>query len=288
VILGAVHTYHDGTKHHFNRFARSTGYLDWASQPAPFRSFTGAHEIPLGPRPDVTADGAAVLIGALLRYSLGLSAWKQFGRSKWSLRVNPSSGNLHPTEAYALLPALDGIGATTGAYHYLSRDHSLELRTSWETAPITSGFFVAFTSIPWREAWKYGERAFRYCQHDMGHALAAVSISAATLGWKAQLQTIAPECLDWLLALKPPVHPLEPEIPEALVWIQTDLKSLGAPASPPAMTASLCWSRSSMRRRNCPCRSIRPRTRPRNWVANRKRRCGTSPTPRREPNSTSA
>ena len=35
---------------------------------------------------------------------------------------------------------------------------------------------VALTSIHWREAWKYGERAFRYCQHDLGHAIAAVSI----------------------------------------------------------------------------------------------------------------
>jgi len=33
-------------------------------------------------------------------------------------------------------------------------------------------FYLALTSIPWREAWKYGERAFRYCQHDLGHALA--------------------------------------------------------------------------------------------------------------------
>ena len=36
-----VHRYHDGTKHHFNRFARSLGYLDWASQPRPFREYSG-------------------------------------------------------------------------------------------------------------------------------------------------------------------------------------------------------------------------------------------------------
>ena len=45
--LDAVYRYHDGTKHHFNRFARSLGYLDWASQPAPFRSVADAPEIPL-------------------------------------------------------------------------------------------------------------------------------------------------------------------------------------------------------------------------------------------------
>src|SRR5580765_1904216 len=88
--------YHDGTKHHFDRFARSLGFLDWASQPNPFRSFAGAREIPLWPRPEAPHSD----LGDLLRHSLGLSAWKRAGGSRWSLRVNPSSGNLHPTEAY--------------------------------------------------------------------------------------------------------------------------------------------------------------------------------------------
>jgi nitroreductase len=48
----------------------------------------------------------------------------------------------------------------------------------------SDGFLVALTSIFWRQAWKYGERAFRYCQHDVGHALAALSFSANLLGWK--------------------------------------------------------------------------------------------------------
>jgi nitroreductase len=48
-------------------------------------------------------------------------------------------------------------------------------------------FLVGLSSIHWREAWKYGERAFRYCQHDVGHALAAVRYAAAALGWSALL-----------------------------------------------------------------------------------------------------
>src|ERR1019366_5588332 len=34
---------------------------------------------------------------------------------------------------------------------------------------------------------KYGERAFRYCQHDAGHAVATVQYAAAALGWSARL-----------------------------------------------------------------------------------------------------
>ena len=48
-------------------------------------------------------------------------------------------------------------------------------------------FFVGLSSIHWRESWKYGERAFRYCQHDVGHALGALRISAASLGWQLVL-----------------------------------------------------------------------------------------------------
>ena len=255
-------SYHEETKHRLDRYARNPGYLNWTDQPNPFREFAGAPQIELPLNPDAESPSFADLfsgrlpaaqplsrqtLGLFFERSLALSAWKEIPGARWSLRVNPSSGNLHPTEAYALLPALDGIGSTPGVYHYLSRDHALELRASWESASITSGFYVAFTSISWREAWKYGERAFRYCQHDMGHALAAVSISAATLGWKAQIQTVAAEYLDWLLTLKPPVHPLEPEIPEALVWIQTNVgvQASACPTSVPAhvgVQASACPS----------------------------------------------
>ena len=51
----------------------------------------------------------------------------------------------------------------------------------------TDSFLVGLSSIHWREAWKYGERAFRYCQHDVGHAIATVRYAAAALGWSALL-----------------------------------------------------------------------------------------------------
>src|SRR5207245_3696716 len=44
-----VHRYHDGTKHGFTNCARSLGYLDWASQPRPFREYADAERFPLYP-----------------------------------------------------------------------------------------------------------------------------------------------------------------------------------------------------------------------------------------------
>jgi len=187
-VSAPVHRYHDGTKHQFHRFARSLGYLDWASQPSPFRSFAGADAVPLFPRP-----GAPVtVIGDVLRHALGLSAWKQFGASRWALRVNPSSGNLHPTEAYVVAGEAPGGGAP-GVFHYAPDRHALERRcalgvAAWQAAVADpNDWLLVLTSIHWREAWKYGERAFRYCQHDMGHAIAAVAVAGAVAGWRATL-----------------------------------------------------------------------------------------------------
>jgi nitroreductase len=180
--------YHDATKHHFNRFARSAGHLDWATQPNPFRRFAGAALLEL-PRaavaPDVPYDAIfggeptpipvdLTSVADLLRCAFGLSAWKQYGSTRWALRVNPSSGNLHPTEAY--------IVWNGEVSHYAPREHALERRASIGAA---TPLLVGLTSIFWREAWKYGERAFRYCQHDLGHAIGALRCSAARLGWRA-------------------------------------------------------------------------------------------------------
>jgi len=198
-----VHRFHDGTKHHFSAFARSLGYLDWASQPNPFRSFDGAPAVVLPPRPDAPACAEPIAtIGSILRYSLGLSAWKQFQDSRWSLRVNPSSGNLHPTEAYVVCSRLPRRSADesdpreggAAVYHYAPDRHELEQRCAFDAeawSRYTGGTdivaLVALTSIHWRESWKYGERAFRYCQHDLGHAIAAIRIAAAQAGCRASL-----------------------------------------------------------------------------------------------------
>ena len=220
--LAIVRDYHDQTKHQFNRFARSLGYLDWATQPDPFRSFDGCRRVdlvePLRAAASLTPEGAATwrdvsydqlfgpatsrpplppglpAVSVFLRYSLGLSAWKEAGLSRWALRVNPSSGNLHPTEGYIVCgPGVAGEAA--GVFHYAPDVHALDERCvfggeSWAAASARlpeGSFLAALTSIHWREAWKYGERAFRYCQHDIGHAVAAMRMAAALMGWSCAI-----------------------------------------------------------------------------------------------------
>src|SRR5919201_3357216 len=37
-----VFAYHERTKHHLHRYAASPGFMDWATQPDPFRRYDGA------------------------------------------------------------------------------------------------------------------------------------------------------------------------------------------------------------------------------------------------------
>ncbi|MGH8658065.1 MAG: nitroreductase, partial [Gammaproteobacteria bacterium] len=67
---------------------------------------------------------------------------------------------------------------------------------------------IAFSSIYWREAWKYGERAFRFCHHDVGHAIGAIIFAAATFGWEGRLiENIGDEDLESLLGLRSQIGP---------------------------------------------------------------------------------
>ncbi|MCH7592879.1 MAG: nitroreductase family protein, partial [Planctomycetes bacterium] len=223
----SVLAYHERTKHHYHRFAPSPGYLDWATQPDPFRRFARA---PPGKPTSPGAPGAQSVspvvplvltvdasspsydglyrpgsvpaspvcfetVSAFFELSLALSAWKEIAGSRWVLRINPSSGNLHPTEGYLVIGAVEGLCERPAVFHYAPKEHALEQRTEFEHETwkhLSEGFpngtfFVGLSSIHWREAWKYGERAYRYCQHDVGHALGAIAISAAVAGWNVRL-----------------------------------------------------------------------------------------------------
>jgi len=85
-------------------------------------------------------------------------------------------------------------------------------------------FLVGLTSVHWREAWKYGERAYRYCQHDIGHAIAAVSMAAAGLGWQARLlDGLSNESLSYLLGVFDP-QGAEAEEPDCLLAVYSQMR----------------------------------------------------------------
>lgn len=245
-----VFHYHERTKHHPRRYAASPGFLDWPNEPEPFRRYEGARllSLPLGNKdPDVEYEDiykrdnnsfhpfSMEGISKFLELSLGLSAWKSYDGTTWALRMNPSSGNLHPTEAYAILGPVPESNNLGGVYHYSPYLHALELRAEFDDGLWlkiiehfgTEGFLIGLSSIYWRESWKYGERAFRYCHQDIGHAMAALSFAGNLLGWKITcLNALSDDDIGTLLGFqKTSWIRFEEEHPEVLFFVHRTSES---------------------------------------------------------------
>jgi SagB-type dehydrogenase family enzyme len=197
--------YHEATKHSVESLRRAPHGLDWANMPDPFRHYEGVPVLDLPadpPAPETPAlevlrgvpggtparDGPTFL-SQLLFYSAAISASKRVPSTgyRYALRVNPSSGNLHPTEFHFLTRGVKDW--PDGLYHYRPSQHMAEQRAlgGLETQLAASSAPIVFvlTSIAWREAWKYGERAYRYCLHDIGHAWESLALAARAIGCDA-------------------------------------------------------------------------------------------------------
>ncbi len=206
--------YHEFTKHTVEKLRRSQHYLDWANMPNPYRHYEGVPLLDLPadpPAPQIPAlevlegkvgnsfasdaeqnpdakdtaakDGAAFL-SQLMFYSASISATKRAAASTYALRVNPSSGNLHPTEFHFCTRGL--VGWPDGLYHYRPSSHMAEQRAIGDfVSKLTdtdAPLVFVLTSIAWREAWKYRDRAYRYCLHDIGHAWQALALAGRAMG----------------------------------------------------------------------------------------------------------
>lgn len=194
--------YHEYSKHSVEKLRRTQHYLDWANMPDPFRHYEGVPVLDLPadpPAPEIPAlevllgkigttlarDGPAFL-SQLLFYSASISASKRVPStgSTYALRVNPSSGNLHPTEFHFCSRGL--VEWPDGLYHYRPSSHMAEQRALGDfgrkLVSTDDRLVFVLTSIAWREAWKYKDRAYRYCLHDIGHAWQALALAASAMG----------------------------------------------------------------------------------------------------------
>ena len=197
--------YHESTKHSPESLRQARHGLDWANMPDPFRHYDGVPVLDLPADPPApqqralqvlegfsgttSVEDGAHFLSELLFYSAAISASKLVASTgyRYALRVNPSSGNLHPTEFHFLTRGLRDW--PDGLYHYRPSSHMAEQRAvgclETKLTPDTSPLLFILTSIAWREAWKYGERAYRYCLHDIGHAWQALALAARAMGCNA-------------------------------------------------------------------------------------------------------
>jgi len=146
-----VRSYHSATSHggdhDRSRLVRFRP-LDPTNRPAPFKLY------PDYPFEEFAADDA---LGRLLFYSLGVT--RRSGSSYF--RAAMSAGNLHPVEAYV-------IGDDGSVRHYHPLQHGLTTLRPGNGDAVA----IVLTGIPWRTAWKYGERGWRHLWWDSGAVVA--------------------------------------------------------------------------------------------------------------------
>src|SRR6202166_1980139 len=199
--------YHELTKHSGESLRRTQHYLDWANMPNPFRHYEGvpildfpadppapqisALEVLEGKTGNTSARDGAGFLSQLMFYSASISASKRVPSTgdTYALRVNPSSGNLHPTEFHFCTHGL--VDWSDGLYHYRPSSHMAEQRAigdfGWKLIDTSAPLVFVLTSIAWREAWKYRDRAYRYCLHDIGHAWQALTLAARSIGCESSV-----------------------------------------------------------------------------------------------------
>src|SRR5712691_3727217 len=200
-------TYHEATKHSEVSIGTSPHYLDWDNKPAQFKEYNNLPSIALPrnfPRPErnsikavegETKDTGAKhvdleVISELLFFSAGLTRKMRFGKEFYYMRAASATGALYPIELYVISGRIPGL--KEGVYHFNPLHFSLvELRggdyrsalgavgsPESLSAPLT----LAFTSLAWRNAWKYEARSYRHWFWDSGVILANLLATSNSAG----------------------------------------------------------------------------------------------------------
>ncbi len=170
--------YHNQTKHSYQSIRTHPNQLSWHNQPTTYKNYPQEYK-KQRLNMENTEDN-------FLFHIAGLSARKLYPSGESYLRINPSAGALYPNELYFQARGVEGL--EDGVYHYEVRSASVSLLSSIDqgegiepylgfTTPM-KGYLFLVSAIYHRSAWKYKNRAFRYCLLDAGHLLASIEASA--------------------------------------------------------------------------------------------------------------
>jgi SagB-type dehydrogenase family enzyme len=199
--------YHEATKHSEISIQTSAHYLDWANKPSQFKTYEHLPSTPLPrnfPQPDaepiVAISGRKVQtkepnldlkeLAELLFFSAGLTRKYRFGSELHYMRAASATGALYPIELYVIAGDVGGLEA--GVYHFdplgfqLSRirkgDYRAELAAVSNHSVAAAPATIAFTSLAWKNAWKYQARSYRHWFWDGGVIAANLLSVSVSIG----------------------------------------------------------------------------------------------------------
>ncbi len=248
--------FHQRTKYDPATLASKSKVLDWSQQPNPYKEYQIGRVYDLKPYLSMTADIDKqssdwlwwYRLSQLFLYSYGLTAKVPMVTGEvYYLRSAPSAGGLYPTEMYLV--------DTHGLWHYQPRTHSLtqfwQDQQCWQKlanacfghpAFGVARMAIVLTTIFYRSAWRYQDRAYRRVFLDAGHLIGNIELASALSDFRPHLIGGFADCLvNELLFLDDRQEAAIAVIP--LQDLQTDLQTTGSLGchtlpSPPAPTPS--------------------------------------------------
>jgi len=221
-------TYHEETKHSELSVRTSRHHLDWDNRPSPFKRYRGLPLIRL-PRDFAGPAGESLdavrgvrapkgrrrmdlgTLAVLFFFSAGLTRRVKFGPDFYYMRAASGTGALYPIELYVASSEIPGLGA--GVYHFNPFDFALarlregdqrgELAAACGDDCLRAPVSIIFTSLAWRNAWKYGARSYRHWFWDSGVIAANLFAVSAAEGLDARVKVgFVDSQVDRLLGLK--------------------------------------------------------------------------------------
>ena len=211
----SVLDYHRKTNHSVESVRAGNISLDFSILPRLYKLYRRAEALPLpeesapsdvpaleaiaGDAP--TRDAAPTLedIAALLKLSAGITKWLKVPNGSMAFRAASCTGALYHIELYLVCGDLPGLPA--GVYQYGAQDNALRrvrsgdyrgalvAATAGHAGVASAPVSVVYTSVFWRNAWKYQSRAYRHAYWDCGTVLANTLSVASSRGLPAQVVT---------------------------------------------------------------------------------------------------
>ena len=208
--------YHESTKHSKFSIQLSQHYLDWDNKPRSFKFYENLRSVALPikfPKPTLNALEAISridpigqrptnvdleMIAEILFYSAGITREMKYSSGTIYMRAASATGALYPIELYLFCKDIAGLG--DGVYHFNPGDFTLtNLREgdhmmvlaeaagddrNITNAPLT----IIFSSIAWRNAWKYQARSYRHWFWDAGVIASNLLATTVSMGLYTKLR----------------------------------------------------------------------------------------------------
>jgi SagB-type dehydrogenase family enzyme len=137
-------------------------------------------------------------LAEILFFSAGITREIRYSYGKYYMRAASATGALYPIELYVVCEDISP-NLAAGVYHFSPADFSLtELRkgkykkylataTADNQDIVNSAIAIIFTSIAWRNAWKYQARSYRHWFWDSGVIAANLLATTHAMGLPSRL-----------------------------------------------------------------------------------------------------